>query len=85
MSSHRIGMKNLITRTQSDEQNNQPIARRLIPQSRASLVALGQNGALKLVAEWQERGPQTLSGHTLRKLRLALAPADSVIVASAAG
>jgi hypothetical protein len=44
-----------------------------------------QSRASKLVAEWQQRGPETLSGHTLRKLRLAFAPAESVITASAAG
>jgi hypothetical protein len=39
----------------------------------------------KLVGEWQQRGPETLSGHTLRKLRLAFAPPQSMITASAAG
>ena len=42
-----------------------------------------QSPAAKLVAEWQQRGPETLSGHALRKLRLALAPTQSVITASA--
>lgn len=27
-----------------------------------------------LVAEWQQRGPETLSGHSLRKLRVSFAP-----------
>jgi hypothetical protein len=40
--------------------------------------------ASKLIAEWQQRGPETLSGHGLRTLRLTLAPA-SAIAASAAG
>jgi len=39
----------------------------------------------KLVAEWQQRGPETLSGYTSRKLRLAFAPAKAVITASAVG
>jgi hypothetical protein len=30
-----------------------------------------QSSARRLVAEWQQRGPETLSGHALRKLRLA--------------
>ncbi|HEY2713639.1 MAG TPA: hypothetical protein VGI60_14085 [Chthoniobacterales bacterium] len=36
-----------------------------------------------LVAEWQQRGPETLSGYASRKLRLAFAPAEAVITASA--
>jgi len=39
----------------------------------------------KFTAEWQQRGPEALSGLTLRKLRLVLAPPTSVITASAAG
>jgi hypothetical protein len=39
----------------------------------------------ELVAEWQKRGPETLSGFAFRKLRLALAPTQSVITASATG
>jgi len=39
----------------------------------------------KLVAELQQRGPETLSGHALRKLRLAFAPPQPVTTASAAG
>jgi len=39
----------------------------------------------KLVAEWQQRGPETLFGYTSRKLRLAFAPAKAVITASAVG
>jgi hypothetical protein len=38
----------------------------------------------KLVGEWQQRGPETLSRHTLLKLRLAFAPPQPVIAASAA-
>jgi hypothetical protein len=36
------------------------------------------------VAEWQQRGPETLSGRALRKLRLAFARTPSVLTASAA-
>ena len=43
-----------------------------------------QPSAPSLIAEWQERGPETLSGHALRKLRLAFAPTQSVTTASAA-
>jgi hypothetical protein len=39
----------------------------------------------RLIAEWQQRGPETLSGSALRKLRLAFALPQSVIIASAAG
>jgi hypothetical protein len=44
-----------------------------------------QRRASKLVAEWQQRGPETLSGHAFRKLRLVFAPAQYVITASTAG
>ena len=43
------------------------------------------NGGKELVVEWQQRGPETLSGYTMRKLRLALSPTQSVVAASAAG
>ena len=36
-----------------------------------------------LVAEWQQRGPETLSGHIVRKLRLVLVPTQSALIASA--
>ena len=50
-----------------------------------SPVRLGlQPSALSLVAEWQQRGPETLSGLALRKLRLALAPAQPAMIARAA-
>jgi hypothetical protein len=69
------------------------IARHMIPQSKIPPVRsktrrgeLGlQSRAANLVAEWQQRGPETLSGHALRKLRLVLAPTQSVLTASAAG
>ena len=44
-----------------------------------------QSRAGRLIAEWQQRGPETLSGYTSRKLRLAFASAEAVITASAAG
>ena len=44
-----------------------------------------QNGGHELLAEWQQRGPETLSGYTIRKLRLALSPTHSVTAPSAAG
>ena len=42
-----------------------------------------QSRAAMLVAEWQQRGPETLSGHALRKLRLALAPTQCATTAGA--
>ena len=38
-----------------------------------------------LFGEWQQRGPETLSGHVFRKLRLTLAPPQSVAVVNARG
>jgi hypothetical protein len=38
----------------------------------------------RLVGEWQQRGPETLSGLGLRKLRLAFAPMPVVTTTSAA-
>jgi hypothetical protein len=38
--------------------------------------------ALKLVGEWQQRGPETLSGRMLRKLRLVFAPSQSTKLAT---
>ena len=58
------------------------IERQMIPQSKAVSV---QSRAAKLVAECQQRGPETLSGLAVRKLRLTFAPSQSVITASAAG
>jgi hypothetical protein len=45
--------------------------------------AVVQRSAPRLIAEWQQRGPETLSGHALRNLRLALAPPQCVTAASA--
>ena len=44
-----------------------------------------QSRAAKLVAEWQQHGPETLSGHAVRKLRLAFVPTSVAISAHAAG
>ena len=41
--------------------------------------------ASKLTAEWQEGGPETLSGLAVRKLRLSFAPSQLMVAASAAG
>src|ERR1700686_3614068 len=38
-----------------------------------------------LFGEWQQRGPETPSGHVFRKLRLPLAPPQSVAAANARG
>ena len=35
-----------------------------------------------LLGEWQQRGPETLSGRMLRKLRLAFAPSQSTKLAT---
>ena len=37
----------------------------------------------KLIAEWQQRGPETLSGQALQKLRLTFAPSHPVTTAGA--
>jgi hypothetical protein len=57
----------------------------IIPQCILPPLRAGQPVAAKLVATWQQRGPETLSGVAVRKLRLAFAPADFVLTASAAG
>jgi hypothetical protein len=57
------------------------IERHMIPQPQAASI---QSRARTLIAEWQQRGPEALSGHTIRKLRLSFAPPQSVITASAA-
>jgi len=46
---------------------------------------LGPAHPPKLFAEWQQRGPETLSGHVVRKLRFTLAPPQSAVTASAGG
>jgi hypothetical protein len=41
-----------------------------------------RNGRREFVVEWQERGPETLSGRVNRKLRLIFAPAQSPVLAT---
>jgi hypothetical protein len=55
-----------------------------IPRSTISRVHLEPPvDTLKLFGEWQQHGPETLSGHVVRKLRLTLAPPQSVVAAHA--
>jgi hypothetical protein len=56
------------------------IERHLIPQSTWAPV---QSRASKIIAEWQQRGPETLSGHALRKVRLSFAPTHSATTVGA--
>jgi hypothetical protein len=64
---------------------SQPRRVELGPRSKVPRVGLGlQCRASKLVGEWQQRGPETVSGHALRKLRLAFAPTQSLKTAAAA-
>jgi hypothetical protein len=44
-----------------------------------------QPSAPSLIAKWQQRGPETFSGHAFYKLRLTLAPAQPAITTSAVG
>jgi len=74
-------MKNLAQWSQSNEQN-EAFNGQLISQSETASTQLP---VPRLVAEWQERGLETLSGKTGRKLRLILALPQSVITASTAG
>jgi hypothetical protein len=68
---HGIGMKN---------SNHHPI-----PSPTISGVQLGSSvHSSKLFGEWQQRGPETFSGHVIRKLRLTLALPHSLASASAA-
>jgi hypothetical protein len=70
MRSHDIGMKNP--------------KRHTIPRSTISRVQLEPPARpLKLFGQWQQREPETLSGHVVRKLRLTLAPPQSVATANA--
>ncbi len=55
------------------------------PQSTIPPFEWGRARPSKLVAEWQQRGPETLSGLVVRKLRLSFAPTQSVLTESAAG
>jgi len=57
-----------------------------IPPSTISRVQLGLPAhAATLFGEWQQHGPETLSGHVVRKLRLTLAPPPSVATANVRG
>ena len=47
--------------------------------------AVVQPSAPRFIAEWQQRGPETLSGYALRKLRLSFAPTQSATTAGAVG
>jgi hypothetical protein len=74
---HGIGMNN------SNRHTMVPV--RLGPPSAISRVQLEPPAhTSKLFGEWQQRGPETFSGHIIRKLRLTLAPPQSVVTASAA-
>jgi hypothetical protein len=63
---------------------NSPEKTKVMPMSTMSPARLGRR-ASKLVAEWQDRGLETLSGLTMRKLRLSFAPSQLVVNASAVG
>lgn len=56
------------------------IERHMTPSSKSDVV---ERSASKLIGEWQQRGPETLSGRMLRKLRLAFAPSQSTKLATA--
>lgn len=58
------------------------IERHLTLKSQGQIVQRCQG---KLVAEWQQRGPEMISGQVFHKLRLAFTPPRSAITASAAG
>src|ERR1700757_4580418 len=55
------------------------IERHMTQPSKSEVV---ERSAQKLVREWQQRGPETLSGRMLRKLRLAFAPSQSTKLAT---
>jgi hypothetical protein len=55
------------------------IERHMRPPSKREAV---EPHAPKLVGEWQQRGPDALSGYALRKLRLAFAPSQSTKLAT---
>jgi hypothetical protein len=44
-----------------------------------------QSFGRKLIKEWQQRGPETVPGHAVKKLRLIFALPQSVATASAVG
>jgi hypothetical protein len=47
------------------------IGRHMISRTKSAVV---QPSAPRLIAEWQQRGPETLSGLAVAKLRLTLVP-----------
>jgi hypothetical protein len=70
--SHAIGMKNA--------------KRNMIGPSAISRVQLGLPiHTSKLFGEWQQRGPETFLGNVVGKLRLTLAPPQSVATANVRG
>jgi len=71
-----------MSRTIKAIERHMTLPARLGPLSKAASI---ESRTTKLIAEWQERGPETLSGHTFRKLHLSFAPMPSVIPASSAG
>jgi hypothetical protein len=75
-------MKNLTNWSDKMGKTITTIERRLIRKPEHLVV---QPFGRKLVGEWQQRGPEIISGHAFRKLRLAFAPAQPVTTASAAG
>ena len=44
-----------------------------------------QPSAPRLIAEWQQHGPETFSGYAVRKLRMAFAPSQSLITPTPVG
>ena len=56
------------------------IERHMTQPSKSEVV---DRSAPKLVGKWQQRGPETLSGRMLRKLRLAFASSQSTKLATA--
>ena len=55
------------------------IERHMSQPSKSEVV---EQSAPKLVGEWQQRGPDTLSGRILRKLHLVFAPSQSTKLAT---
>jgi hypothetical protein len=58
------------------------IQRSMIPQSNAASV---EPHASTFVGEWQQRGPETISGHAFRKLRFTFSPAQFAATAGLVG
>jgi len=79
--SHAIAMKSSINWKQEHEEIIKAIERRLNPRSTAESV---ERSSPVLVAESQPRGPETVSGFGVRKLRLTFAWPAPTTRASAA-